>query len=64
MKEATIKRIIKAAYYYEDVIIGAYTYRADLQTGDILRCKTSDIGTVWITPEGKRITGWKVVAHA
>ena len=64
MKESTIKRIIKAACNYEDVIIGAYTYRADLHTGHILRCKTSDLGKVWITPEGKRITGWKVVAQA
>lgn len=63
MKESTIKRIIKAAYYYEDVIIGAYTYRADLQTGKIFRCKTSDIGRMWIDSNGNRTTAWKVVAH-
>ena len=64
MKNETIKRIIKATACNETVTIGAYTYKANLHTGEILRCKTADIGRMWIDSDGNRTTAWKVVAQA
>ena len=64
MKDTTIKRIIKAACSNETVKIGSYTYKANLHTGEILRCKTSDIGRMWIDRDGNRTTAWEVVANA
>jgi hypothetical protein len=64
MKNTTIQKIIEAATRNQTVTIGAYTYKADLNTGEISRCLTSDVGRVWIDSNGNRTTNWKVVAHA
>lgn len=63
MTKATINRIRNAAYNRSTVVIGKYTYKADLNTGDVLRCKTDDIGREWIDNEGRRFSAWEVVAH-
>ena len=59
MKESTIKRIRESR---TPVIIGRYTYMANIWTGEILRCKTENVGREWIDHEGNHITGWEVVA--
>lgn len=64
MKNTTIQKIIEAATRNQTVTIGAYTYKANLHTGEILRCKTSDIGRTWIDSNSNRTTAWAVVAQA
>ena len=61
MKEATIARIKEAAYYNRSIVIGKYTYKANLNTGDIMRCKTDDIGREWLTWDGRVRSAWEVV---
>lgn len=63
MTKTTIDRIRNAAYNRSTVVIGKYTYKADLNTGAILRCKTADVGREWIDNEGRRSSAWVVVAH-
>lgn len=63
MKQSTINRIKIAAYHNQTLAIGKYTYKADLNTGDILRCKTDDIGREWIDNDGSCFSAWEVVAH-
>lgn len=60
MTKATIERIRNS---YTPVVIGKYTYKADLNTGVIIRCKTEDIGREWIDNEGRRYSAWVVVAQ-
>lgn len=60
MTKATIERIRNS---YTPVVIGKYTYKADFNKGEILRCKTEDIGREWIDKEGNRYSAWEVVAH-
>lgn len=63
MKQTTIDKIIRnAANYRADTVIGRYTYRVD-QAGQILRCKTEDIGREWIDEDGSQHGGWEVVAN-
>ena len=63
MKDSNIKKIIEAAKSNETVEIGDYTYKADLDTGEILRCLTSDVGRVWLDRHtGKYLPSWKVIA--
>lgn len=64
MKKTTIQKIIDAATRNQTVTIGAYTYKANLHTGEILRCKTADLGRMWIDNNGNRTTAWMVVAQA
>ena len=71
MKQTTIEKIIREAGNYSDndfgfkgTVIGRYTYRFNVNTGDITRCKTVDIGRMWFDCEGNRCDGWEVVAHA
>ena len=63
MKKSTINRIRDAAQIGRTVIIGRYTYRANLYTGEISRCKTDDVGREWLTWDGQRITRWEVIGH-
>lgn len=63
MKQCTIERIKEAAYANSTLVIGKYTYKADLNTGNILRCKTENINRQWITNEGQAVSDWQVVAH-
>ena len=44
MKQKTIDRIIRNTNNARATVIGQYTYFADLNTGNILRCKTEDLG--------------------
>ena len=60
MKQTTIEKIIREA----GAVIGRYTYRFNVNTGDITRCKTEDIGHAWIDYDGNRRDGWTVIAHA
>ena len=65
MKQTSIDKIIRNAVENRiDTVIGKYTYRFDVNTGDITRCKTDDIGRAWLDYEGNRCDGWEVVAHA
>lgn len=65
MKRTSIDKIIRNAVENRiDTVIGKYTYRFDVNTGDITRCKTDDIGRAWLDYEGNRCDGWEVVAHA
>lgn len=59
LSKATIERIRNS---YTPVVIGKYTYKVN-GYGDILRCKTDDIGREWIDNEGRHYSAWEVVAH-
>ena len=57
MKKTTIERIIRNAVEERiDTVIGKYTYRFNVNTGDICR--------MWIDTDGSRSDAWSVVAHA
>lgn len=62
MKKTTIDRITRNAEMNRNTIIGAYTYTRNLYTGEILRCKTDDIGREWIDWQGNRFDAWYVVS--
>lgn len=64
MKQTTIDKIIRNAVENRiDTVIGKYTYRFNVNTGKIIRCKTEDIGRMWIDAEGNRSDAWVVVAQ-
>lgn len=64
MKKSTIDRIISNTNDRRATVIGRYTYKANLNTGEILRCKTEDLGREWVQTDGAQTSGWEVVAHA
>lgn len=64
MKKSTIDRIISNANDRRATVIGRYTYKANLNTGEILRCKTEDLGREWLQTDSTQTSGWEVVAHA
>lgn len=64
MKKETIAKIIRNEAEGNNTRIGRYTYRADLNTGDILRCPTEYLGRAWITRDGEQYDAWEIVAHA
>lgn len=71
MKQETIEKIIREAgngysnndFGFRGTVIGRYTYRFNANNGEILRCKTEDIGCMWIDAEGNRSDAWIVVAQ-
>ena len=64
MKQTTIDKIIRNAVENRiDTVIGKYTYRFNVNTGKISRCKTEDIGRMWIDTDGNRSDAWVVVAQ-
>lgn len=64
MKQTTIDKIIRNAVENRvDTVIGKYTYRFNVNSGKISRCKTEDIGRMWIDNEGTRSDAWVVVAQ-
>lgn len=64
MKQTTIDKIIRNAVESRiDTVIGKYTYRFNVNSGKISRCKTEDIGRMWIDTEGNRSDAWVVVAQ-
>lgn len=63
MKQTTVARIIEAAQCNRTVIIGKYTYKANLNTGEINRCLTRETDQEWFDHEGNRCNGWKVLQH-
>ena len=64
MKQTTIDKIIRNAVENRiDTVIGKYTYRFNVNSGKISRCKTVDIGRMWIDAEGNRSDAWVVVAQ-
>ena len=64
MKQTTIEKIIRNAVENRaDTVIGKYTYRFNVSSGKISRCKTEDIGRMWIDAEGNRSDAWVVVAQ-
>ncbi len=56
MKQSTVERI----QLQGKVIIGQYTYKAT-ETGEIIRCKTNEVGRMWIDFEGNQYDGWEKV---
>lgn len=64
MKETTLQRIRDNTANGRTTVIGAYTFKVDYLTGDILRAKTEDIGRMWIDHNGNRTTAWEVVVKA
>lgn len=65
MKQTTIERIVYNTTYNRcNTIIGRYTYRMHPWSGAILRCKTDDVGRMWIAPDGRQFDAWEVVARA
>lgn len=60
MQKQTIDRIVNNAP--TNTVIGACTYKFDVNTGEIMRCKTEDLGREWISSDGERKDGWKTVA--
>jgi hypothetical protein len=63
MKKETIEKIRKNATLNDDTIIGKYTYRVQQWTGNIVRCKTEDIGREWIDDNGSQFDAWETVAE-
>lgn len=61
MKNETIEKIIMNSSIGKNTIIGKYAYKADLNTGEIKRCKTTDIKREWVDMDGKIFSGWEVV---
>ena len=61
MKESTIRRITNAGE--NGTIIGRYTYRYNVWTGEISRCLTDDVGRQWIDCDGHITNAWVVVAR-
>ena len=59
MKQSTIDRIRNT--YHKDVVIGAYSYHVSDRTGKIERCKTEDIGRMWIDDDGHQSDAWEEV---
>lgn len=62
MKKTTIDRIRTNASLNRKTVIGAYTYTANLYTGEIFRCKTADIGRRWIDTDDNQRDGWTRIA--
>lgn len=62
MSRNTIDRIVKAEG--RTVVIGRYSYRVNVWTGEINRCLTERIGKLWIDWEGNVFDAWETVAHA
>lgn len=58
MKQTTIDRIRDS---HKDVVIWKYSYRYDRMTGQILRCKTEDVGRMWIDDDGHQYDAWEAV---
>jgi len=58
MKQSTIDRIRGG---HKDIVIGKYTYRVSDRTGKIIRCKTEDIGRMWIDDDGHQYDAWEAV---
>lgn len=72
MKQTTIDKIIRETgngvysnndFGFKGTVIGRYTYRFNVNTGEIIRCKTEDIGRMWIDADGNRSDAWDVVAQ-
>lgn len=63
MKKETINKIVKNAENGTRTIIGRYTYRADLNTGEIMRCKTEDLGREWLDDMGRFFSAWETVCN-
>ena len=61
MKKSTIDRII--SNYPRTTVIGRHTYKID-PSGEVMRCKTADVGREWLRYDGTICNGWEVVAHA
>ena len=61
MKKTTVEKIVKNAASERNTVIGKYTYTADLNTGDIKRCKTEDVDRVWIDCEGNQFDALEIV---
>lgn len=57
MKQATIDRIRNSR---EVIVIGKYSYSFN-ERGEIIRCKTEDIGRTWIDDNGHQYDAWEVV---
>ena len=61
MKKETIEKIRdNAAVADGETVIGAYTYKVN-NSGEIIRCKTSEIGKMWIDNNGYKSTAWEIV---
>jgi hypothetical protein len=61
MTQTTIDRIHNAALLGSTIVIGRYTYKQDLNTGIIWRCKTDNIGRRWINSDGRQYDAWERV---
>lgn len=47
-----------------EITIGRYTYRLNQMSGEVLRCKTEDIGRMWIDHDGNQFDAWQVIGRA
>lgn len=61
MKESTIKRITNSGK--NGTIIGRYTYRYNVWTGEISRCLTDNVDLQFIDCDGNITNAWSVVAR-
>lgn len=57
MKATTVKKIFDKG----EIVIGKYTYKADYHTGNVLRCKTEEIGKQWFGWDGQAHDGWETI---
>ena len=60
MKEKTKDYIRRYCLVHREYVRGAYTYRVS-PSGDIMRCKSDDVGRALIDYEGRQYDCWEVV---
>lgn len=64
MKKEFIGKIMNNAIYGAPTNQGAYTYKANVFTGEIFRCRRGDENREWIANDGNVSGAWTLVANA
>lgn len=64
MKKEFISKIMNNAIYGAATNHGAYTYKANVFTGEIFRCRRGDEEREWIANDGNVSGAWTLVANA
>ena len=64
MKKEIISKIMNNAIYGAATNHGAYTYQANVFTGEIFRCRRGDENREWIDNDSRVSGAWTLGAHA
>ena len=64
MKTTFIQSIIENSRCGITTYHGSYAYKANVHTGEILRCRRGDEDREWIDNDGNVFGAWTLVAHA